>query len=193
MKTQIICFIVFLMLFGCKGKNKKSGETEPVFPVRTFIQSQVAHVDTSLYSIMKINYRDSLHADTVYLRREEFGLAAKDFLELPDISQKKYRDRFKEEKLYDETMNRVILRYSPADPEKEEVQKEEILIAPDPWGDKVTSIFIDRVINNGDSSIQKLLFWQIDKSFTVTTILQKKGQPETTTVMKVSWNEESEE
>jgi hypothetical protein len=192
-KTNALLIPVFLVFAGCNRNDKKTGQPEPGFPVISYIQSQVAHVDTSLYSILKIIYRDSLHADTTYLRREDFKEAAKDFLQLTDITQKKYKDRYKEEKLYDETMNRVILRYSPINPEKEDIQKQEILIAPDPSGDKVTSIFIDQVINNRDSSVQKLLLWRVNKSFTVTVILQKTGQPELTTVTKVAWNDESEE
>ena len=190
---KIIFILIFLIVLACKNKNQADKKTESVFPVLSFIQSQVAHVDTSLYSIQKIIYLDSLHTDTTYLRREEFRQAAKDFLEIPDLTQKKYSGKYNEEKLFDETMNRVILRYSPIEPENEDIQKQEILIAPDPTGDKVTSIFIDKIINNRDSSVQKLLLWQVDKSFTVTTILQKTGQPEATTIMKVIWNEESEE
>ena len=82
--------------------------------------------------------------------------------------------------MFDETFNRVILTYLPVNPDKEEIQRQEVLIKPDPSGDKVTNIIIDNVINNQDSSVQKNMLWQIDKSFQVTTIRQLPGQPETT-------------
>jgi len=186
-------FLTTFCLASCGNKDKTAEDAEPIFPVIPYIQSQVAHVDTSLYSIMELNYRDSVHTDTQYIRREDFRKLAADFLELTDISGKKYRARYKEEKLFDETMNRVILRYTPVDPVKEIIQKEEILILPGPSRDKVTSIYIEQLINNRDSSMRKLLLWQVDKSFTVTTIIQKPGEAETTSMKKVSWNEESEE
>lgn len=186
-------FLTALYLVSCSNKEKTTEESEPIFPVVPYIQSQVAHVDTSLYSILELNYRDSVNTDTQYIRREDFRKLATDFLELTDISGKKYRGRYKEEKLFDETMNRVILRYTPVDPAKEIIQKEEILIAPDPSGDNVTSIYIEQLINNRDSSMRKLLLWQVDKSFSVTTIIQKPGEAETTSIRKVTWNEEVEE
>jgi len=178
---------------GCGERTEKQPRGESFFPALSFIRSQVAHVDTALYSIVQVVQRDSLPADTQYLHREQFRVAAKDFLDLPDIAQKKLRRKYVEEKLYDETLNRVVLRYVPADPEKAELQKQEVLIAPDPSGDKVTSIFIEQVRTSRDSSVHKKLLWQVDRSFTVTTILQRRAQPETTTIVKVIWNEESEE
>jgi hypothetical protein len=190
MKKYVCFFSVLLLTIACKQKKNTENnddQKENFFPVLSFIKSQVAHVDTSLYSIKKIVFIDSSHADTVFVPREQFRSLAKDFLEIPDLADKKYIKRYTEEKIFDETLNRVIISYKPQNPDKEELQKQEILIAPDPSGDKVSSIIIDRVINNKDSFLQKSMLWQVDKSFQVTTIAQKSGQPETTTIMKVTW------
>ena len=185
-----------LLLSGaCKQKNSDTDQNqkESFFPVLSFIKSQVAHVDTSLYPIKKIVFTDSIHSDTIFVPREEFRSLAKDFLEIPDLTDKKYKNRYTEEKLFDEQMNRVIISYKPQNPDKEEVQKQEVLIAPGPTGDKVSSIIIDRLISNRDSFLQKTMLWQVDKSFQVTTTAQKPGQPETTTIMKISWGENEDE
>ena len=108
----------------------------------SFIQSQVADIDTSLYSIRKIVYVDSIRTDTFYIHREDFRKEARDFLSVPDISASKFQDRYMEEKLVDEMLNRVQLTYLPLTPEKEEIQRQEVLIKPDPSGDKVTNIII---------------------------------------------------
>jgi hypothetical protein len=125
--------------------------------------------------------------------REEFRKLAKDFLDMPDLADKKYKDRYKEEKLFDEQLNRVSILYKPQNPDKEEVQTQEVLIKPDPSGDKVASIYIDRVINNKDSFLHKSMLWQIDRSFQVTTTSQKPATAEKTTVLKVTWDEDKEE
>jgi hypothetical protein len=196
MKNYVYFFsVVFLLVLACKQrKNAENNQDqkENFFPVLSFIKSQVAHIDTSLYPIKKIIFTDSTHSDTVFVPREEFRNLAKDFLEIPDLADKKYKDRYIEEKLFDETLNRVIISYKPQNPEKEELQKQEVLIAPDPSGDKVNSIIIDRVISNKDSFLQKSMLWQVNKSFQVTTIAQKSGQPETTTTMKVTWGEDED-
>ncbi|MEI9911255.1 MAG: hypothetical protein WDO71_17280 [Bacteroidota bacterium] len=193
-KTGVPIFFAAILLsfFACKSKKKEGPQKEKFFPVLSFIKSQVAHVDTSLYSIRKIIYVDSTRNDTVYYKREQFRDLAADFLSLPDLSSSKYEDRFKEEKQFDETLNRVIITYQPIDPGKEEIQRQEVLIQPDPSGDKVTSFIIDYFTNNKDSSVQKRMLWQVDKSFQVATMRQLPGQPETNSTLRVTWNEDDQ-
>jgi hypothetical protein len=189
MKKYIALIILFILsIQSCKSK-KKEPEKKYV-SVLSLIESQVAHVDTSLYSIIKIEQSDSLPPDTTYIPREEFRATAKDFLSIPDLSDKKVAKRYKEETMFDETINRVIITYTPENPSGEEIQKQELLITPNiATGDKVNNVIINRVISNRDSFMQKNMLWQMDKSFQVATILQKPGKPEKTTTVKVTWNE----
>lgn len=181
-----------LIIPACKSKKK--GPEKNFVSVLSLIKSQVAHVDTSLYSIIKIVTTDSLHSDTTYIPREEFRAEAKDFLSILDLSDKKVAKRFKEETMYDNTMNRVIITYLPEDPSKEEIQKQELLVTPDAvTGDRVNNIIINSVISNRDGFLQKNMLWQMDKTFQVVTIMQKPGKPETTTILKVIWNEDHDQ
>ena len=179
---------IIMVLPACKSKKK---EPEKKFvSVLSLIENQVAHVDTSLYSIIKIVQNDTLPGDTIYIPREEFRAAAKDFLSIPDLSDKKVAKRYKEEAIFDETINRFIITYTPEDPAKEEIQKQELLVTPNTaTGDKVNNIIIDRVISNRDSFMKQNLLWQMDRSFQVATTLQKPGKPEKITTVKVVWNE----
>jgi hypothetical protein len=194
MKKQWFLVFVIAGMIGCKRADKKENYKSSFFPVLPFIQSQVAHVDTSIYPIIRIDYIDSVRSDTTHIHREQFRALAKDFLEIPDVTQKEFRKRFVEEPIYDETMNRAILSYKPVDPEKETLKKQEVLITPNQGqGDKVNSIILTIVISNKDGYLEKNMLWQVDQYFQVATISQKPGQPETTSVMKVSWNESKEE
>ena len=84
-KKYILCIsVTALALFACKSKKEEVKET--FFPVLSFIKSQVAHVDTSLYPIIKLTFIDSTRTDTEYIKREDFRSLAKDFLELPDLT-----------------------------------------------------------------------------------------------------------
>ena len=186
-KFSILIIICFPFI-ACKQKEKNN--QEEFFPVLSFIQSQVADIDTSLHSIRKLVYVDSLRTDTIYIPREQFREAAKDFLSIPDISSSNYEDRYKEEKHFDETLNRVVLTYTPIKPEKEEIQRQEVLIKPDPSGDKITNIIINQVIHTKDSSVEKKLFWKVDESFQILNTKQLKGQPETNTTIKIVWGDE---
>ncbi|HNR17000.1 MAG TPA: hypothetical protein PKG90_10090 [Chitinophagaceae bacterium] len=183
---------VAVLSSACKEKEKE--DEKKFISVLSLIEKQVAHIDTSLYAITKYVIKDSLHIDTLYIPREEFRSVAKDFLEIPDLSAKKVAKRYKEETRYDELLNRVIISYIPVNPEKEEIQKQEILVTPNiATGDKVNTILISRVINNRDGFLQKEMLWQMDKSFQMVTSTQKPGQPEVITTTKVTWNEEDDQ
>lgn len=188
MKTCLILFsFLLIFLLSCKQKQ----EDKKFISIVSLIKKQVAHVDTSLYPIMKIMIKDSVNSDTVYIPREEFASVAKDFLTIPDLSDQKVAQKFKEEApRYDELLNRVIITYTPINPDKEETKKQEMLVTPSPAGDKVNNIIIIKESSNRDSFLQKKMLWQLDKYFQVVTTSQKKGQPEQTTIMKVSWNED---
>jgi hypothetical protein len=184
-------FILISTLFLISCKNKKAAGAEETstdyFPVLSYIKSQVAHVDTSLYRIIKLVQRDSTTRDTIYLKREQFREAAKDFLSIPDISSGDLKDEYTETKIFDQDLERAVLNYMPKEPDKE-ITRQEVIINPGSDGDKVQSIFINRVISTEDSTVQKILFWEIDKKFKVVTLIQKPNTPEKKTTEEVIWN-----
>lgn len=189
-----ICLYIFgvaiLTNFGCKRKSKTNDDTE-FFPVISFLKSQVAHVDTSLYRIIRIDKIDSLQ-DTTYIKRAEFRALSKDFLETPDISDKSLKKKYTESKTYDESMNRVVLTYTPKDNDME-VLREEVIISPNTSeGDQVKSIIIERMTEGKDSSVLRRLLWQVNKSFQVVKFIQKPNEPEITRTLEVIWNRDTE-
>ena len=176
-----------LFLISCKNKKAENEEgTTSFFPVLSFLKSQVAHVDSSLYRIIKITNKDSI-TDTTYLKREDFRQAAKDFLSIPDISSDKLRDEYNETELFDDDLKRVVLNYMPKQPDKE-ITRQEVIIKPDADGDKVQTIFINRINNSKDSSVQKILFWQVDKRFKIVTLIQTPNNTEKKETTEVVWN-----
>lgn len=186
-KYDLLLILSFIFFASCQEKK----EEKKFISIVSLIEKQVAHIDTSLYPIMKINIVDSVHSDTVYIPREEFRNVAKDFLNIPDLSNQKIAQNFKEETpRYDELLNRVIITYTPIDAEKEETKKQEMLVTPSGGGDKVNNIIVIQEISNRDSFLQKKMLWQLDKYFQIVTTSQKVGKPEETTILKVSWNEE---
>lgn len=191
-KYLLVLIFSVTALSACKKKKKTEEPERKYFSALSLIRSQVAHVDTSLYRILRIEIKDSLHSDTSFMKREEFRDAAKDFLDMPDMADKTFASRYKEETLFDETINRVMISYTPVDPAAEEIKKVELLATPDQAGATISDIIITRVINNRDNYIQKNMLWLIDKSFQVTTIRRLPGGDETTTTLKVIWNEDED-
>jgi hypothetical protein len=183
----VLCLFI---LVSCKQKDKEPAKS--YISVLSLIRKQVAHVDTSLYPIIKIVSHDSLRHDTTFIPREQFAAEAKDFLEIPDLSDKKVAKKYKEEPpRYDQLLGRVIFKYLPLDPDKEEVKSQEFLATPVPGQDaRINNVIIIREISNRDSFLQKKMLWQMDRSFQIVTTRQKPGTPEVTTITRVIWNED---
>jgi hypothetical protein len=182
-----------LLLFftSCKSK-KKEDPPKKYISVRSLIKAQVEHVDTALYSIVKVVTIDTLNPDTSYISREDFGKEAKEFLEIPDLSDQKIAKKYKEEPaIFDETLNRVIITYRAIQPEKELITKQELLITPGTIsGDKVNTIMITYRKSDRKGSVTKDMLWQIDRSFQVVTRSQLPGKPEKVITTRVTWNED---
>lgn len=192
MKNYFIVFAAIALLCGCKGKKKE--EEKKFISVLSLIEKQVAHIDTSLYAITKVVSTDSLHSDTSYINREDFRAIAKDFLDIPDLSVQKVAKRYYEETRFDELLNRVIITYTPKNPEKEQIQKQEILVTPNiATGDKVNNIIIESVKSDRNGFLEKKMLWQLDRSFLITTTTQQPGKPEIVTTTRVTWNDHSNE
>lgn len=181
---QLFVSLSLVLFAACKNKEV---EKENYFPVISFLNSQVAHVDTSVYAIKKIIIQDSV-SDTSFVPREEFRALAKDFLEAPDLTQKKLKEKYTESEYYDDVLKKVIITYTPIEKDLE-LQRQEIHITPGAGDDdKISTIILNRYHANKDSTIQRRLLWQVDERFQVVTTIQKAGKPEQTTTLKVNWN-----
>ncbi|MFM2139397.1 MAG: hypothetical protein RJA57_1704 [Bacteroidota bacterium] len=193
MKNAIASAGLLILIFICSCRSKPKTPAASFISVVSLIRSEVADIDTSLYPIVKVVTRDSLHTDTSYIPREAFAREARDFLDIPDLADPKVAARYREEApVYDQSIGRVIFRYLPLQPEQEEIKSQELLATPVPGQDaRINNIIIVREISNRDSFLQKKLLWQVKRSFQIVTTTQKPGQPEVTTVTRVTWNDPS--
>ena len=176
-----------MFLLCCKNKKENAGEDSSFFPTLSFIKSQVAHVDTSVYRIIKIVKTEN-GTDTSFLRREDFREAAKDFLTLPDLSSEKWKDDYTETEFFDPGLQQVVLNYMPKDAGAE-ITRQAVMIEPGAGGDKVKSLFISRTLAGDDSLINKVLFWEVDKRFKIVTTIEKPGIPKKNETVEVIWND----
>lgn len=163
-----------------------------VFPAIDFIKAQIAKVDTSVYTILKLVPLTDSTFDTTYVKREDFNALAKDFLETPDIS-KKFGGKYTEERMMNNELGLAVFIATPEDAGLE-VRRQEVRILPHPpddpvkTDDEVKSIYLEKFQSNDDSSVMKRMTWYTDQKFQVVTIVQKKNGLERTSVMDVIWN-----
>jgi hypothetical protein len=176
-----------LLCFSCKEKEPDSDESGS-FPTLSFIQSQVRDVDTSLYTISKIVTFNG-RSDTTPLHRDLFRTEAAPFLNLPDISSKKWKGDYTETKLYDESLKRVVLFYTAKDPEAP-IQREQVLIDPDKGaGGEVSTIIVDLYEEQNGSSNHKNLMWEVNQQFQITESIPGPGGTERIRRTRVVWND----
>ena len=186
MKTSWpILFILLVVSIGCKQKGEE--KQEAAISAISIIKGQVNSFDSSMYSFIKVE-RNGNKNDTTYLKRAEIRKLAEPFLSLPDITQKPLYKKYSEDKLIDAQQETLNITSTLNDGEKGEIQKQIIIVGmSDMSNGNVQSIFIDRTISTADSTIEQKLFWQIDKYFTIGTIITKENQPEKTNYTKVEW------
>ena len=175
--------LLLVTVICCSCKAKKND----VFPAIDFIKSQIANVDTSVYPILKLIPLTDSTNDTIYLKREDFKVLAKDFVETPDIS-KDFGGKYTEQRMMNNELGLAVFIATPKD-ENLEVRRQEVRIFPDPPNDKVKSIYIEKFSSNKDSSVMKRMTWYTDRKFQIVTITQKKDG-ERTSVVNVVWNDQ---
>ena len=186
MKNYNYTLLIFcLALLSCK--EKKKDKTEFGISAISIINGQVNKLDTSFYQIMKYDIQPG-KTDTTYMKREEVRKMASDFLSLPDITKDNYAENYTEEKMLDETQNTLSIT-ATAKNEKLEIQKQILIVPLDASAaGNVQSIFIDRLVQMNDSTIEQKLFWELDKYFQIGSIIQVGNNPEKIKTVKVTWN-----
>jgi paraquat-inducible protein B len=185
MKNYLIVPVLIVILFvACK--EKKEVKQESPISVLSIIKGQLNHLDSSLFEIIKYETTNST-TDTTYLKREDIRKFAAPFLSLPEIADKSYYENYTEERLIDAEQESLNIT-TTAKNENAEIQKQIIVITlSDISSGKVQSIFIDRYIPSKDSTIEQKLFWELDKYFSIGSIIEKANQPEKIHFTKVAW------
>ena len=187
MKNYLILPALSVIFFvACKGEKDSETKDESPISALGIIKGQLNRLDTSLYAITK--YETSDHTtDSVYLKREEIRKYVAPFLSLPEIADKNYYKNYTEEKIIDAQQQTLNIT-STAKNEDAEIQRQILIIdMADISNGKVQSIFIDRYIPSADSTIEQKLFWEIDKSFSISNIVEKENQPEKTHYLRITW------
>lgn len=180
----IIAVSVLIFLVACKGKKKE--KEEMAISAVSIIKGQLHQVDTSLFQITKIETENAV-SDTAIIKREDVRRYATPFLSLPDIATDKYNKNYTEDKLID-AQQQILSITSTAKDENAEIQKQIIIVnVSDLANGKVQSIYIDRYLPSGDSTIEQKLYWEIDKYFSIGSIITKENQPEKTHLTKIAW------
>lgn len=183
--TVFFSAMTLLSMQSCADATKKESS---LFPIQDFLLGQVASADSSLLPIRMIHLINDSTSDTMFIPREEFRASAREFLELPDLAASEYQDRFQESSNFDPDLERLLIHQTPVDASKELVQRQELIVDPKASGSRIEKVIIQTAFVSKDSSVEKRMIWNTDRSFQVTSIRQMPGQPETISTYRVEWN-----
>lgn len=191
MKTYLfLSIILFVFLLACKDKDKPADDQ--AISAVSIIKGQLNGLDTSLYQITKIETTTTPgqpqgFPDTTVIKREEIRKFASAFLSLPDITTDDYSKKYTEDKLIDAEQSTLNITATAKD-QNAEIQRQ-ILIAgiDDLSSGKIKSVYIERNQPSADSILEQKLLWEIDRSFMITTIIQKENQPEKIHRVRIAW------
>lgn len=185
MIKALLPLVALLLLGACSG-GKKGEEAVEFFPVHSYLRSQVSHIDSSLYPLRKI-VRQGGAADTVFMHRNEFRRTAADFLAVPDIASEKWRDDYTETRHFDDMLKLAVFSYKPKD-EDAPVLQQDVTIEPNATeGDAVHTIFINQILDKGDSSVQKKMLWEVGRRFQIVTTVSRNGAADEVQTVEVWW------
>jgi hypothetical protein len=185
--NKLLLLLTTLLFFSSCKEDKPENTTE-FFPVTDYLKSQVKHVDTSLYRIIKVETMNG-RSDTSFLKREEFSKIARDFVEIPDISAKKIKNDYEETQMYDESLQSIILTYTTSERENK-VQRQDVILgqANEDGNSDVSTIIVHTVENSRKTSIEKNMVWYVNKRFIIVTKTNTADQPEKVEKLEVIWN-----
>ena len=129
MNKWIAATLIILLVASCRSKKKEAQkDTSAYFPVRSFLQSQVKELDTSLYRFIRIETVNG-RSDTTDISREEIRKYAADFLSIPDLRDPEYGSDYDQFVSYDSLVGRVFMSYTAYDKDVE-VVKQDVTIVP---------------------------------------------------------------
>jgi len=190
MNRLILALLLSLSFIGCKSKTAKKTDVPAAdfFPVKDYLNGQVARLDTANYSFLKIETVDG-RSDTSSIKNNEVKQYAKDFLELPDISSKEIKDDYEINHLYDDELEAFAFTFTTK--EDHPVKTEHVVLEPMPNAEgknDIKSIFVDMWQNQGNTTIRKNLFWEANKSFQITTTTEPQAGNPSTKRVRIVWN-----
>lgn len=182
----VICFL--MSACGNPEAADNNNGQGAYFPVASYLKGQATRIDSSLFTLMHIT-KNSNGADTAYIKREDFKEVSRPFVNLPNIADGKLKNKYTESRLYDETLDRFVITYTPKDVQADlEITRQDVVIIPNTGeGENIESVYIERHLQNGDSTVQMKMNWEGAKGFTIRSIIQKKNRPEVVRTTEVVW------
>ena len=190
MNRIVFGLLCLFIIVSCKSKKAEKPEVPAAdfFPVKDYLNGQIAQLDTASYNFQKIETVDG-RSDTIGIKSADVKTYAKPFQDIPDLSAKEIKDDYSVDKLYDDIQEAFVFTYTTK--EDHPVRQQQVTLEPDfnaAGKNDIRSVYVDLWETNKDSSVRKHMMWEANKNFYITTTTEVTGQPERTKTTKIVWN-----
>jgi len=200
--TLPICLVLTIWtLVACKNSASEekpevqnqqdtvAGKKKQFFPVLDFIKSEIKTVDSLPIGIKKYTTVGS-RLDSVYIKPEEFDRLAAEFIST-DLEPGKFELKYTETSFFDNSTRASSFVYTPVN-NQDSIKRVNVLITAGSSYDKVSGVYMEKIMLQNDTSIIRKLYWKPGKQFQVNSEIQVSDKSPSTTKVRVVWNSEEE-
>jgi hypothetical protein len=194
MKRLIIPALVIFLVSSCQSgqPETKSGNTNETdsskknyLPVADLLRTEIAAVDSFPLRLMRYQIVNG-KTDSGIITTPVFDLLAKEFL-MPDLDSSRFEKKFEENSFVDRSTNLVSFTYSTKDTGYG-LKRVDVLVSPGAGSNKLSSIYMEAISGNKDSTVISKMSWKAGKNFGIIHIHQPKNGQETTNQTFVVWD-----
>ncbi len=204
MKNRILTLVVLFLIpiaigiIGCKNKEEQSSavpeqqqkadspEVKNYLPVLDFLKGEIQNVDSFFAGMKKITIRNG-KTDSTFISSEEFHRITNEFV-TNELSKEFLEVHYNESSFIDQSTQSVTFTYEPKD-HNLAIRRIDLLTGQSSSGfDKLKSLFIEKQVNSGDTSILKRMFWKSGKNFLLMTQMTVGQNPPDISQVKVVWD-----
>jgi hypothetical protein len=194
MKKLVICTLVILFASACHSRlpttntdntNQRDSSNKNYLPVADLLKTEIAAVDSFPLRLMRYRIING-KTDSGIITTHVFDLIAKEFL-MADLDSSYFARNFEENSFVDRSTNLISFTYSTKDTGYG-LKRVDVHVSPGSGSDKLSSIYMEAISGNKDSSIISKMTWKAGKNFGILHIYQPKNGPETTNQTLVVWD-----
>jgi hypothetical protein len=183
MKKSLAVFLCICFL-ACKNDITYDNKDVSFFPIAGNINADLKELDSLPLGVNKYTTIND-KTDTTTASKEELAAMAKQMI-TPDIGSPELKNFYKETVFYDNSSDFLTMSYT-TESDKPVVRKIDVLIRQET--SKLRSIYVEKLEQSNDSTINTRMVWTAGKSLQVITMTGHKGKEANSTV-KYMWGME---
>ncbi len=194
MKSFLLSGLAIVVLAACTDTDSKVAEvvnadsaaaSKNYFPVNAFINNEISYADTFFTTFIKYNITET-KTDSSFIKPEEFKQLASEFA-TNDLSKEALEKDYTETSFNDQTTGKATFTYSTHN-DSLAVKRVDVLAVPGEGFDKISSIYIEKITNSGDTTFRKKVYWKSHKNFQVITEVTIRSQLYRIDRLKIVWD-----